>query len=143
MILKHIDYLLDMSLCYIACPLTGKLLCFDQSLILLLKQSCTLSQQLVLNHSTKITSVLILALHFTLRRLSSATILRLYALLKVTLIKFKQSFTILKSTKCGFARRQTQKELLLSRSLLLRYLLTALLNYSLNRNMRTSSASLA
>jgi hypothetical protein len=123
---KLVDYLLDTSSCYTVYLLIRKLLCSNQSPVLLLRQSFMHSLLLVLNHNTRIDFTVILALPFTLRRLSGATIRRLYALLKVTLITFKQSFAMWISTKCGFARRWTQEESQLSGSLQLRYLLTAL-----------------
>jgi hypothetical protein len=104
-ILRLVDCLLDMSSCFMACLPTGKPLCFGQSLVQPLKQSCTLSQLLALNHNTGIAFATTLALPFILRRLSGVTIRRLYALPKVTLIAFKQSFALLISTKRGFARR--------------------------------------
>jgi hypothetical protein len=55
---------------------------FNQSPILLLKQSCTLSQLLALNHNIEIASAATSASHFTPRRLSGVTMRRLYALLK-------------------------------------------------------------
>jgi hypothetical protein len=142
-ILRLVNYLLDISLYFIACLLTRKLLCFDQSLDPLLRQSYMLSQLLVLSRNTRIASAVILAFSFILRSLSSVTMLKQYALFKVILIASKQSCDILISIKCGFAKRLILVELLLNRSLLLTCLLTALQSCFFNRNIRTLYASLA
>jgi hypothetical protein len=141
--LRLVNHLLDMSLCSMACLLIRKLLCFSQSLVLPLKQSCTLSQLPALNRNTGTASAATSTSRFIPRRVSGMTMHRLYALLKVTLIAFKRSFAMSISIKCGSARRYILKESMLNGSLLLRCLLTASQNCFLNRNTRTSYASLA
>jgi hypothetical protein len=72
---------------------------------LLLKQSCTLSQLLALNHNIEIASAATSASRFTPRRLSGVTMRRLYASLKAQSTASKQSFITSISIRCGFARR--------------------------------------
>jgi hypothetical protein len=140
---RLVGYLLDMSLCFIVCLLTRRLLYSDQSLALRLEQSSMLSPLLALNHNTGIDSAAILASRFIPRRLFSVTMLRLYALWKATQIVFKRSFATLIFIRCGSAKRSKLEGSLLSGNPLLRCLPTASLSYFLDRNTRTSYASLA
>jgi hypothetical protein len=71
------------------------------------------------------------------------TTLRLYVCYKAMLNESKPSFVTLISIKCGSARRWKLEESLLNGSLLLRCLLTASQSCFLDRNTRTSYASLA
>jgi hypothetical protein len=135
--------MLDTSLCFMTCLLIGKLLCFGQSLVLPLKQSFTLSQLLALNRNTGIASAATLASHFIPRRLFGVTTLRLYAWYKATLIKSNSSFVTLISIRCGSARSWKLEESLSNGNPLLKCLLMASQSCFLDRNTRTSCASLA